>query len=564
MPLALSLAASCAIVDSIQDGFQVVAKFAGGIAKGKGAVDGDGKQVGDWEYLSEGGRVRARGRYQNDLQVGVWTYYFENGQKEYEGLLENERREGRYQYWHSSGLPRATGAFVNGREFGDWMFWDSKGRVSQRGAFANGLRQARWMSYHPEGSLAAEGCYWDGEAVGRWRIIPAGASGAEAKISWTAMPDGLEWVSEPWEEGRVRREGFLLNGRQQGLWRLNHRDGTPRLIGEFVDGTPHGEWAAFGDDGQLVAAGRVEVGRPAGTWDVLSSGGFQDVDATAFQPSMPFSGTWTDASLADSRGVDGALGIWLTEARAPLADGLVADNSEPKSSAPRASAEDVAQAEAEADVPVVAQPFTSKEIGDFERLKKFYSDPKKTGGSMYVRTSASAAIAEEETLGGDGAAAAAYVGKPLALMVYKNEAGADFDLASLRGERVVLVILRGYPGRVCIYCTAQTAALYEEDASRELAKLGARLEVVFPGQKNGLAAFKDAVNSLGDLDLPDYGMLYENDYIIGPMLNIEGSKVTPSTFILDEEGIVRFAYIAKSPQDRPSVKLLVDELRKLD
>lgn len=562
--MALALTASCAIVDSIEGGLQAMSRFAGEIMRGEGEVDADGKQFGEWEYLSEGGRVRARGRYENDVQVGVWTYFFEDGQKEYEGLLKNERREGRYQYWHPNGLPRATGHFAGGREFGDWTFWDSKGRMSQLGAFSNGLRQGRWTSYHPTGGLAAEGRYWNNQQVGRWSIVPAGGEGSSSTTSWTPMPDGLEWISETWDGGEVRREGFLLNGRQEGLWRLNHRSGELRLIGEFKDGSPNGHWAAFGDDGQLLAEGQVELGRPSGTWSVASTGGLKEVDATGFPPSMPFTGTWTDPSLAVERGVEGALGIWMAEVRAPIAEGLAADDSEPPVEVPQASREEVVSAMAGAEAPVKAQPWTEKELSVVDRLMKVYRDGGKGGvNSIYVRSSASNAPAEE-TMGGDESAAQSFIGKPLPLTIFKDSTGAAFDLESLRGIRVVLVVLRGYPGKVCVYCTAQTAALHEEKAVRAFGALGARLEVIFPGEKNGLEAFKAAVKSLSDVELPDYGMLYENDYIVGPMLNIEGSKVTPSTFIIDEHGIVRFAYVAKTPQDRPSVKLLVDELRKLD
>lgn len=559
----VSTLAACAIVDSITE----TLRFAGGIFSGKGEVDGDGKQEGDWEYLSEGGVILARGRYEDDRQVGLWTYYFENGQKEYEGHIENERRVGRYQFWHPNSNPRAAGYFVAGREFGDWTFWSSNGRVGQVGAFSNGLQQGQWTSFHADGGLASVGRYWDGDPVGRWEIVGPGQTRADARLSWTPMPDGLEWVSERWDSGMVRREGFLLSGQKAGLWRLNHQDGSPRLVGEFKDGTPHGTWFAYARGAELVAEGEVDFGRPVGEWRFASTGGGRVLDAAGFPPPTPFTGSWSEESVLTERGTDGALAVWLSEVRSPLADGAVVDDTEPDAEQEVATEAELAEATIEPDVPVKAQPFTRLQQKIFDRLKTLYTErPNSTssasiyGGAVSNRGGAK----DDDTLGGDEDSAAAYVGNPLPLTVFKDGYGAAFDLESLKGQRVVLVILRGYPGGVCIYCTAQTAALYEANAPLEFAKLGARLEIVFPGQKNGLEAFKEAVQSLSDVDFPEYGMLYENDYIVGPMLKIEGSKVIPTTFILDEEGIVRFAYVAKTPQDRPSVELLTEELKKLN
>ncbi|MEM9380111.1 MAG: redoxin domain-containing protein [Planctomycetota bacterium] len=563
---ALLSVSSCAIVDSVASGFRSVGRFANGIARGKGEVV-DGKQQGDWQYLSENGRIRAQGRYEDDEQVGLWTYFYESGQKEYEGVLENERRVGRYQYWHPNGNPRAVGSFVDGREFGTWTFWGTRGNIVQRGPFLNGLREGRWTSFHPDGTLAAEGLYREGRQVGRWRLRTT--DGTES-VAWTSMPDHVEWMEDRWDDGAMRREGFRALGRASGLWTLRHENGDPRLVGTFENGVPHGHWAAYGAGQQRIGEGQVSLGRAVGLWTVQRGGSPTDVDASGFSPSMPFGGTWSTADLAARQGVEGALSVWLSEAAAPLDDALVVDMSEPEdadAADPEASAEALAAADVEPDVPVMAQPWTEFELTNFDLLVEVY---KKGGAALQelrsryarVRGPSTGGLALPEP-GGDVEVANGFVGRPLALTVFKTAEGTEYDLAEMRGNKVVVVVLRGYPGKVCVYCTAQTQALYEGGAIDAFEELGAKLHVVFPGEKNGLEAFRAAYDSLSEAQIPPYGILYENDYILGPMLDLEGSKIIPSTFILDEEGIVRFAYIGKTNEDRPSVALLVDELKKL-
>lgn len=559
--LAAALVPSCAIVDSVSAGLTAVGRYANGIVRGKGEVV-DGRQQGDWEYLSEGGRVRARGRYEDDEQVGLWTYYYESGQKEYEGVLENERRVGRYQYWHANGNPRAVGSFVDGREFGEWTFWNPRGGLAQRGPFLDGLRSGRWSSFHASGTLATEGLYLEGQQVGTWRIV---SPDGEQTLAWTPLTERTEWIADTWDDGAPRREGFRVLGRPSGLWTLYHESGDPRLVGTFENGVPHGHWVVFGEARERIGEGRVELGRPVGTWKVRVAGAMADVDASGFAPSMPFAGEWSSDDLARRDGVEGALAIWLSEIAAPVDADAVADMSEPEDTA---SEEALAAADVEPDVPVMAQPWTVFELDNFETLVEAYrrgGEAVKKLRSRYARVRGGGAAkgpAIPEP-GGDVDTAQGFVGRPLALTTYRNTSGEEFDLASLRGEKVVLVVLRGYGGKVCVYCTAQTSALCDENAFEEFERLGARLQIVFPGSRNGLSTFLDAFASLSDAEIPPYGMLYQDDFTLGKELDLEGDKVIPTTFILDEEGIVRFAYVGKTAADRPSVELLVEELEKL-
>lgn len=554
--VALALLPACAIVDSVSTGFRAAGRFL----RGEGRVEG-GLQQGEWTYQHEDGRLRARGRFEDDVQVGLWTYYYPSGQKEYEGNMVAGLRDGRYSYWHPNGNPRAAGSFENAREFGEWMFWGPRGNLVQRGTFQNGLRNGLWTSFHGNGRVSARGLYFNGEQVGRWTTV--GPDGAEV-VGWTPMPNGVEWVEDRWDDGTLRRSGFLHHGRQVGLWTLHDRQGDPRLVCAFENGVAHGPCVAYGKNQSILGEGRAENDRAVGTWTLSSGGSAVDVDASGFAPSMPFGGAWSGPDLADTSGPETAIGVWLAELGSGVDESLLVDMSEPAEVAPEA-AEAMAAADAEPDVPTVLQPWTENELDGYADLVRAFSsggDALEKLGSKYAKMRNRGA--RVPTLGGDGDAASRYVGKPLPLTVFKTPDGSDFDITELRGKRVVLVVLRGYVGGICEYCVAQTKAWSLEGAPERIEELGAELYVLFPGEANGLKTFIDAYAQLNEDLKPRYGLLYENDYIVGPMMDIEGQKVVPSTFVLDEEGICRFAYVGKSFEDRPSSKLVIAELEKLE
>ena len=65
--------------------------------------------------------------------------------------------------------------------------------------------------------------------------------------------------------------------------------------------------------------------------------------------------------------------------------------------------------------------------------------------------------------------------------------GAAFTLSSaLKSGKVVLVVLRGYPGYQCPICSAQVAELRKRAGA--FADAGARVVLVYPGPADGLKA----------------------------------------------------------------------------
>lgn len=551
--------AGCQLVQTINDAILSAGnwsvEWAGGLFQGQGSIQG-GEQVGTWAYEDKQGNKRAEGDYQDDKQEGLWTYWFEDGTKETEGAFENRLRQGLWTYWHPGGQLRARGHFDEGREVGEWEWWDTEGRPSRRGRFDDGLQTMRWTFYE-NGERSAEGYFLENQKVGTWTYWN---DGVESQKEYP-LDSGLEIVQEKWEDGTTKREGFLVNGLQDGLWITRHRNGQVRMEGSFDAGVPSGTWTAYRADGEPFASGPVEDGRLAGTWTIFTDGGETTLDASKSGPPAPVSGEWTKASMVDTASSSTVLGNWLAEATGAFGSSVVMDA--PPESAPAPSVAQLEATEDEPDVPIKAQPWTQRELENLELIEEAYTkkEPVRKGYSSryYSRGGRSGGI----VVGGDKDRGSEYIGKPLALTEFKNEFGEGIDLADYRGQKLVLTILRGFGiDQLCVYCTAQSK-VYDRHLD-EFEREGAEVMIVFPGNGNELEAFIEGVQGLAAGERPTVPLLYQDEFRVADELNLQGTVVVPSTFILDERGIVRYAYIGKKVSDRPPVEALIEALQQMN
>jgi thioredoxin-dependent peroxiredoxin len=118
-------------------------------------------------------------------------------------------------------------------------------------------------------------------------------------------------------------------------------------------------------------------------------------------------------------------------------------------------------------------------------------------------------------------------------------------------SEVVLVVLRGWPGYQCPFCTRQ-AQDFVSNAERFKAA-GVQVVMVYPGPADDLKSHateffqnKDwPKNFLFVLD-PDYS--FTKSY--GLRWNAPKETACPSTFIISKEGKVTFAHVSKQHGDR--------------
>lgn len=154
-----------------------------------------------------------------------------------------------------------------------------------------------------------------------------------------------------------------------------------------------------------------------------------------------------------------------------------------------------------------------------------------------------------------------------------GEKAHEFTLAALDGGKVslsgqlargpvVLVMLRGWPGYQCPFCTRQFGDyLTNADA---IGKAGARVVFVYPGPAAGLADHAKAFTE-GKGMPPVFTFLTDPDYRFTNLYGLrwDAPKETsyPSTFVLDRQGVVTFAHTSREHGDRVAV---ADVLKALE
>ena len=150
----------------------------------------------------------------------------------------------------------------------------------------------------------------------------------------------------------------------------------------------------------------------------------------------------------------------------------------------------------------------------------------------------------------------------------------DFALQTPGGERmelskvladgpVVLVVLRGWPGYQCPFCTKQVGEFVGRAA--DLDKAGARVVLVYPGPADKLK--EHAEEFAHDKGMPaGFHFLIDPDYAFtnqyGLRWEAKGETAYPSTFVIDRDATVRFAKVSKGHGDRASVAEVLKALGK--
>jgi peroxiredoxin len=146
---------------------------------------------------------------------------------------------------------------------------------------------------------------------------------------------------------------------------------------------------------------------------------------------------------------------------------------------------------------------------------------------------------------------------------FVNAAGETVKVADFAGRKhVVLVFTRGYHQARCPYCTAQTSRLVASHA--KFVERGAEVLVVYPGPRGHVDEFIDAVQSEAKNAKVPFLLLFDEDLAAVDQLNIRWQLARPSTFILDKQGNLCFAYIGKDLADRPSVAAMLAQLDRLN
>jgi thioredoxin-dependent peroxiredoxin len=139
------------------------------------------------------------------------------------------------------------------------------------------------------------------------------------------------------------------------------------------------------------------------------------------------------------------------------------------------------------------------------------------------------------------------------------------SLAKLRESGpVVVMFLRGYPGYQCPLCTRQVGEfLKSADAFKGA---GATVLMIYPGPSDGLK--KHAEEFLKNKPLPDhYKLVTDPDYVATNAWKVRWNAARetayPSTFVVDKEGVIRFAKVSTEHGDRSNPKEVIEAIKAL-
>jgi peroxiredoxin len=109
-----------------------------------------------------------------------------------------------------------------------------------------------------------------------------------------------------------------------------------------------------------------------------------------------------------------------------------------------------------------------------------------------------------------------------------------------------------------MYCSGQTSRLIAN--YKEFTKRGAEVLLVIPGPKDKVDKFLAGARKEADDKAVPFPVLLDVDFQAVNRLGIRAELAKPSTYILDKQGQVRFAYVGNSITDRPSIKAMLQQL----
>jgi peroxiredoxin len=128
--------------------------------------------------------------------------------------------------------------------------------------------------------------------------------------------------------------------------------------------------------------------------------------------------------------------------------------------------------------------------------------------------------------------------------------------------KVVLVVLRGWPGYQCPFCSRQAHDFVNHE--KQLAADGVQVVMVYPGPSDNLKSH--AADFLKDKDWPkNFLLVLDPDYSFTKAYGLrwDAPKETayPSTFIIGKDNKVTFAHISKQHGDRVKAETVLKALQ---
>jgi len=445
------------------------------------------------------GVPKRHGEVVGGKQQGVWRYWYDNGAKQSEGTWHKDYQDGQWTWWYADGRVRQTGAYA--------------GQGLDPKKLSSSPRTGHWRFWYDNGQLTCEGDYANDRQVGQWRFFT--------------------------KDGKPHAVGSFTAGVKDGAWTWWQASGVRKESGAFANGIKVGEWTTYNQAGEIAAVtaytvdGKVIAAKPV----VLAAPVAPPPAAAPMAPN-------TVAEPPPEVAVQALQPVVDAAPAKPATVEVIAKPAEPELTLPAQDAPPIS--------PTISAPslWTSAQEANAGQLVRLYDK-----GDIVIR-------GYDDSIGSgtDDRQKRDLLGKPLAQTRFLSASGSVLDVAKQQGKKpVLLVVLRGFSGQVCLYCAAQTTAISKN--FQKFNDLGVEVVVVYPGPVEAVAPFIEAVRSLAK-EPPLMPVALDVSLIAVRKLGIEDNLAKPTSLIIDKQGLVRYAYVGKTIADRPAVKDLLNELAR--
>ena len=293
-----------------------------------GIIKSEGNRVnflldGEWKFYDETGNLKLIITYKEGKKDGIRktinldNYVIENLSKDikqgYSKTFDNKQRllkevyfingneEGFAKEFDTTGLVRALSQYkagflvyeeyinrsdVKGRKQGGWKWFNKDGNVFKEVTYKNDLMDGYYKEYDEEGNLIKILKYINGVQQtnvpeltkldvkrdyyrsGNVKTIASYKEGVPEGVRREFSEEGKIVKSYIYEDGIIVGEGIVdAEGRKEGDWKENYKDGSIKAIGKYINGNKIGEWKYYHVNGKIEQEGKYyPAGMSDGTW----------------------------------------------------------------------------------------------------------------------------------------------------------------------------------------------------------------------------------------------------------------------------------------------------------
>lgn len=205
--------------------------------------DAQGRKQGPWQKTyPKMTTLEYKGQFKDDKPVGTFTYYYQSGKTK--AIVNHDEKTGRSVsvMYHDNGVVMARGIYYNQLKDSVWEYYGPSGRLSKKETYKkdllNGASTIYYVPENPEDK----------------RVLPA-------KV--TNFVNGVieGEVIEYFESGTVKSKATYKNGVKEGIYTINHPNGSKMILERYKKGERHGWCATYDASGKETGKKYFYYGR---------------------------------------------------------------------------------------------------------------------------------------------------------------------------------------------------------------------------------------------------------------------------------------------------------------